>query len=59
MFAQACVSQYLGIEDFLTITTPWANSVNDKLIIFFLQFSQKTGFDILCKLSPSVSWGKY
>ena len=35
----------------LTITNHCADSPNDKLLIFFL-FSQKTGFDISCKLSP-------
>ena len=32
-------------------TTLLANSADDKMIIFFLS-SQKTGFDISCKLSP-------
>ena len=43
-----------------TFTTPWANSADDKLMIFSY-FYQKTGFDILCKLSHkchSCSWGK-
>ena len=35
----------------LTFATPLANSADDRLMIFFL-FSQKTGFDISCKLSP-------
>ena len=49
-------------------TTLWANSADDKLVIFFLYFSQKTGFDFSCKLSPKqdlafqmsnpVFWGK-
>ena len=30
----------------LTFTTPWANSADDKLMIFFLFFYQKTEFDI-------------
>ena len=29
-----------------------ANSADDKLAIFFFDFSQLTGFDISCKLSP-------
>ena len=32
------------------IATLWANSADDKLV--FSYFSQKTGFDISCKLSP-------
>ena len=39
----------------LTLTSPWANSADNKLVIFFLffpYFSQLTGFDISCKLSP-------
>ena len=35
----------------LTFTTLWVNSADDKLVIFFLIFSQKKGFDISCKLS--------
>ena len=35
---------------FLTFTTLWANSADDKLIIFF-SFFQKIGFGISCKLS--------
>ena len=31
--------------------TLWDNSADDKLIMYF---SQKTGFDISCKLSPNV-----
>ena len=34
----------------VTFTTLWANSADDRLLIF-LFFSQKTGFNILCKLS--------
>ena len=34
----------------LTFTTLWADSADDKVIIFF--FPQKIGFDISCKLSP-------
>ena len=34
------------------IITLWTNSEDDKLMIFFLYFSQKTGFCIPCKLSP-------
>ena len=34
----------------LKFTTLWANSADNKLMIYFL-FSQKTGFDIACKLS--------
>ena len=34
------------------ITTLWANSADDKLMIFFSLFLQKTGFDTACKLSP-------
>ena len=33
------------------INSFWANSVDVKLVIFSY-FSQKTGFDISCKLSP-------
>ena len=36
---------------YLTFTTLWAFSADDKMMLFFL-FSQKTGFDISCKLSP-------
>ena len=35
----------------LNFTTLWANSADDKLIIFFL-FLPEIGFDISCKLSP-------
>ena len=33
----------------LTFISPWANSADDKLVIFFL-FFPKIGFDIACKL---------
>ena len=33
-------------------TTLWANSAAHTLMIFFLFFSEKTGSDISCKLSP-------
>ena len=36
----------------LAITTLWANSANDKSMIFFSYFSQETGFDSSHKLSP-------
>ena len=35
----------------LTFTTLWAFSADDRLMIFSY-FSQKTGFDISCKLFP-------
>ena len=35
----------------LTISALWGDSADDKLMTFFY-FSQKTGFDISCKLSP-------
>ena len=50
----------------LTLTTLWANSADDKLMIFFL-FPQKTGFDIsqivsigdnLYEMSKPVFWFK-
>ena len=37
---------------FTFYTTPLANSAEDKSMIFFYYFSQQTGFDIACKLSP-------
>ena len=38
-----------------TFTTVWPNSADDKLITCFFLFSlQKTGFDILCTLSPDT-----
>ena len=37
----------------LTLTTLQADSADNKLMIFYL-FSQKTGFNISCKLSPSA-----
>ena len=40
------IQQYLCI-----FTTLWVNSAGDKLI-YFSYFSQKTGSDISCKLSP-------
>ena len=40
----------LSILAVLNFTTLWANSADDKQI--FCSFSQKTAFDILCKLSP-------
>ena len=37
----------------LTITTLWAFSADDKLImVYFSYFYKKIGFDISCKLSP-------
>ena len=37
----------------LTFTALWANSADDKLVIFsFFFFSHKIGFDFLCKFSP-------
>ena len=36
----------------LTVTTVLPNSADDKSVIFFLLFSQKTGFDISRKWSP-------
>ena len=36
-------------KEFLSFTTVWANSEGYKLIVFF---SQKTAFDITCKLFP-------
>ena len=38
------------MSQYLTFTTLWANSADDKLMIFFL-FFQKIGFVISCKLS--------
>ena len=35
----------------LTVTTVWANSADNKLIILFLLFPENR-FDISCKLSP-------
>ena len=47
----------------LTLTTLWFNSADDKLIYtciyMFSYFSQKTGFDISCKLSPLSSVEKF
>ena len=39
-------------QSILIFTTLWAKSADDKLMIFFLTFFQKTAFDISCKLSP-------
>ena len=36
----------------LTSTPFWANSKDDKLIMFSFFLSQKVGFAISCKLSP-------
>ena len=36
------------------IVTLWANSADDELIFFLI--SQKTGFDISCKLSRHFAW---
>ena len=53
----------LGVsqQKWLTSTTLWINSADDKLI-FFVFFFQKMGFDISCKLSPKCqilfSWEK-
>ena len=41
----------LPTTPYLTFTTLWAFSADDKMM-FFSCFSQKTGFDISCKLSP-------
>ena len=35
----------------LTFTTPWTNAADDKLIIWFSYFFQKTSFNTTCKLS--------
>ena len=43
-------SEYSSPE-VLTFTTIWANSADNKLVIFSY-FSQKTRSDISCKLSP-------
>ena len=47
------VKQFGQVSKFvqLTLTTLWANSADDKLVIFFLFFPE-TGFYILCKLFP-------
>ena len=37
----------------IAFTTLWANSTDDKLMIFSY-FSQKIGFDISCKLPPTI-----
>ena len=42
-------------EKYLTFTTLQANSADKKLIIFSY-FSQKTGFDISCKLSEIAAY---
>ena len=49
--SRCCKSSKFGSWNRLTFTTLWANSADDKLVIFFL-FCQKTGFYISCKLSP-------
>ena len=36
----------------LTFTMLWADSADDKLIIFFSYFSYELGSDTSCKLSP-------
>ena len=36
----------------LIFTTRWAILADDKFVIFYIISLQKTGFDILCKLSP-------
>ena len=36
----------------LTLTMLWANSADDKLLIFF---PEKIGFNTACKLAPDVS----
>ena len=35
-----------------SLTTPWANSADDQLAIFFSYISQQIGFDMSCKPSP-------
>ena len=48
---------YLNSGDLgLTFTTLWTNSADNKLTTFFSYFSQKTGFDISCKLSPQLNF---
>ena len=52
-----------------TITTLWANSADDKLIISFFYFFQKMGFDISCntislgdnlhEMSKLIFWEKH
>ena len=44
-----CLTKLLW-HDMTGVTTRWANSADDKLIFFL--FSQKTGFQISCRLSP-------
>ena len=53
-------SDNLQIVYILTFTTLWANSADNKLAIFFFVFSQKTVFDISCKLEnfKSFFWAK-
>ena len=45
-----CVSIHLNSYHYLT--TLWVNSEDNKLVIFFLFFFQKTEFDLSCTLSP-------
>ena len=40
----------------MTFTTLWANPADETMMMFFY-FSQKTGFDISCKLSPMGEGG--
>ena len=40
-------------KQILIFFTLWANSADDKPMLFFSYFAQKTSFDILCKLFPS------
>ena len=39
----------------LTFTTLWADSADDKLMLFFSNFHHKIGFDMLCKSSAKVT----
>ena len=46
-----CLARSVLTSRALTFTTLWANSADDNWW-YFSYFSQKTGFDISCKLSP-------
>ena len=48
---------YTKLDTIVTIRHAIANSADNKLMVFFSFFFQKTGSDISCKLSPYYQTG--
>ena len=56
VFMMLCFKElHSKVREFnLTFTIVWADSADDKLMIFFSYFSQKLDFDISCQLTPNL-----